>query len=140
MGHKSKTDFDHLRDICLSDADNLEKKAEEYGDSWRQRGGVGAFMMLARKWDRIENTVKEYNWDIFEALAKDPNGIAGVFDDIGDLRRYLLLVEEACTSKHGLILSRVKAAREVVSASLDIKGTPGEMEVGEPDSRYTNQD
>ena len=38
-----------------------------YGDSWKQRG-VGAFMMLARKWDRIENQVKGFKWDVFEAV------------------------------------------------------------------------
>ena len=57
----------NIEKIVLTDVDALEKAEESYGNSWRQRGGVGAFMMLARKWDRI---------------------------DIQDLRRYLLLVEE----------------------------------------------
>ena len=49
-------------------------------------------MMLARKFDRIEKQSKSVNWDIFEA-ATVYNGEEGVLDDIGDLRRYLLLVE-----------------------------------------------
>ena len=49
-------------------------------------------MMLARKLDRIEKQSKSVNWDIFEA-ATVYNGEEGMLDDIGDLRRYLLLVE-----------------------------------------------
>jgi len=29
-------------------------------------------MMLARKWDRIENQVKKENYDVFETILKDP--------------------------------------------------------------------
>jgi hypothetical protein len=49
-------------------------------------------MMLARKWDRIENQAKKENYDIFETIRKDPRE-EGIIDDIRDLRRYLLLVE-----------------------------------------------
>ena len=78
--------------------DELRRKnaPEEYGDSWCKRGGVGAFMMAARKWDRIENTVKQVNWEIFEAVGRDRRP-EGILDDIGDLRRYLLLIEEYVT-------------------------------------------
>ena len=50
-------------------------------------------MMLARKWDRIENQVKKHGWNVFLAMERDrrPEGIA---DDIKDLRCYLLLVED----------------------------------------------
>jgi len=63
-----------------------------YGNSWKKRGGVGAFMMLARKWDRLENQVSRTGWDVFKACTED-NREEGVIDDIRDLRRYLLLVE-----------------------------------------------
>ena len=49
-------------------------------------------MMLARKWDRIENQVKKLGYDVFETALQDPSA-DGILDDIGDLRRYLLLVE-----------------------------------------------
>ena len=65
---------------------------QDYGDSWKKRGGIGAFMMLARKWDRIENQVNDSNYDIFLALEEDGRQ-EGLIDDIRDLRRYLLLVE-----------------------------------------------
>lgn len=70
----------------------LEEAEQSYGDSWKQRGGVGAFMMLARKWDRLEKQVTEYNYDVFQAAAEDMRE-EGILDDISDLRRYLFLVE-----------------------------------------------
>ena len=42
-----------LQTIADSDVVALQEAEKSYGDSWRKRGGVGAFMMLARKWDRI---------------------------------------------------------------------------------------
>lgn len=75
-----------------ADVDGLAKAHISYGDSWKKRGGVGAFMMLARKWDRLENAVKKHGYDIFTAIEGDTRA-EGIMDDIRDLRRYLLLVE-----------------------------------------------
>ena len=86
----------NMEKIVLNDVNALEKAEESYGNSWRQRGGVGAFMMLARKWDRIENQVQAENYDIFSSYKKDTRQ-EGILDDIQDLRRYLLLVEEHIT-------------------------------------------
>jgi hypothetical protein len=77
--------------IAKNDITVLEEKGKTYGDSWKKRGGVGAFMMLARKWDRIENQMQTNGYDIFKC---DPKEKDGLLDDIQDLRRYLLLVEE----------------------------------------------
>lgn len=78
----------------LSDRDVavLAEKSKDYGDSWKKRGGVGAFMMLARKWDRLETQTQRYGWDVFRAIREDQRP-EGILDDIRDLRRYLLLVE-----------------------------------------------
>ena len=57
---------------------------------------MGAFMMLARKWARIENQVSSENYDIFLTYKKNQSQ-EGLLDDIQDLRRYLLLVEEHIT-------------------------------------------
>lgn len=73
--------------------DVLITKEGVYGDSWKKRGGVGAFMMLARKFDRIEIAAKGWEWDIFEAIVNVP----GLLDDIQDLRNYLTLVEDEVT-------------------------------------------
>jgi hypothetical protein len=87
--------------LTVIDHVKLEEAEQSYGDSWKQRGGVGAFMMLARKWDRLEKQVTEQGYDIFQAIAYDGRE-EGVLDDIRDLRRYLFLVEaEVCIGKNG---------------------------------------
>lgn len=85
-----------LEDITKADVIALMEAEKDYGDSWRKRGGVGAFMMLARKFDRLENQTQKYSYDVFEAYAEDTRA-EGILDDIQDLRRYLLLVEEFIT-------------------------------------------
>tara|TARA_R100000781_G_scaffold109611_1_gene74635 strand:+ start:417 stop:683 length:267 start_codon:yes stop_codon:yes gene_type:complete len=83
-----------------SDIETLVEKEEDYGDSWKKRGGIGAFMMLARKWDRIENCLSDRadeRYDIFHAMMQDLRD-DGLLDDIRDLRRYLLLVESEVLS------------------------------------------
>ena len=84
--------LDNLEEIVQEDCASLRESSIHYGDSWKRRGGVGAFMMLARKWDRIENAVRGKSWDVLEAAADDPRP-EGIMDDIQDLRRYLILVE-----------------------------------------------
>ena len=84
-----------LERIVKEDVDGLMDKNDSphgYKDSWKRRGGIGAFMMLARKWDRLENSAKHFGWDIFKALIADRRP-EGLIDDIRDLRRYLELVE-----------------------------------------------
>lgn len=86
------TNFIAIADIATDIVRLLEEKGKFYGDSWRKRGGPGAFMVMARKWDRIENICKEQKYDILEVLAQDSGGIE---DDIKDLIGYLLLILEA---------------------------------------------
>lgn len=94
----SVENYDYIRMLGNKDAEVLEEKGKTYGSSWRQRGGVGAFMMLARKWDRIENQCKELGYDIFRAIAERPEILDEDFlDDLRDLRRYLFLVDAHCT-------------------------------------------
>lgn len=81
-----------VQNLANEDFVKLCRAQESYGNSWKRRGGVGAFMMLARKWDRIENQVGKMKYDVFATIADDPSG-TGIIDDIRDLRRYLLLVE-----------------------------------------------
>lgn len=88
-------DYKHIRELANQDVDTLQRKNEEYGSSWRKRGGIGAFMMLARKWDRLETQCGERGYDIFKAIEDNESG---VLDDIRDLRAYLLLVESRMTA------------------------------------------
>jgi len=78
--------------VARADVTALEKAEESYGDSWKKRGGVGAFMMLARKWDRLEKQVDHARYDVFKAIRQDKRE-EGIIDDVRDLRRYLMLVE-----------------------------------------------
>lgn len=88
-----------LERVAQSDVKALDRAAGSYGDSWKKRGGVGAFIGLSRKWDRLEIQVsKEPVYDIFEHIAKDGRP-EGIIDDIRDLRRYLLLVEAEMLSR-----------------------------------------
>ena len=89
--------------IVNVDVAELTKKNAEYADSWKRRGGVGAFMMAARKWDRIEECARKCNWDIFEVGRRDMRP-EGILDDIADLRRYLLLIEEEIRNDQDLEL------------------------------------
>jgi len=85
--------WETMKKAAQSDLEALKKAETSYGDSWKRRGGVGAFMMLARKFDRVEHQAQKCGWDIFEA-GKIYVGDEGLLDDIRDLRRYLLLTEE----------------------------------------------
>jgi len=84
--------FTKISDLVKQDMEKLKEAEKSYGDSWCKRGGVGAFMMLARKWDRIEQQTVKHTYDIFETIKHDSTD-TGILDDIRDLRRYLLLVE-----------------------------------------------
>ena len=103
--------WEKMKDIAQNDLSALQKAEMSYGDSWRRRGGVGAFMMLARKFDRIEHQSKKHGWDVFEA-GEVYKGEAGLLDDIRDLRRYLLLVEEYILD-HTIMDSVVEEAEDV---------------------------
>lgn len=82
-----------LSEIAENDIKVLHEKGAAYGDSWKKRGGVGAFMMLARKWDRIENICRDkFGYDVIRACLEDTS-TEGMLEQIGDLRRYLALIE-----------------------------------------------
>jgi len=93
----------YLSDIANNDVEHLLEKERTYKGSWKKRGGVGAFMMLARKWDRLENILGDdgvLKYDIFAAIENDLSGEDGtVLAEVRDLRRYLLLVEAEMTSR-----------------------------------------
>jgi hypothetical protein len=102
-----------LQSLADKDVKTLVQKDAEYGSSWKRRVGVGAFMMLARKWDRLETQVTrsslDSKYDIFDCIEQDQGttepapgkAIAtnpvptseSTLETIRDLRRYLLLVE-----------------------------------------------
>ena len=116
--------------LIEDDATGLQQSEITYGDSWKKRGGVGAFMMLARKWDRLENKTAEYGWDVFEAIQND-NRPEGILDDIRDLRRYLLLVEEEMERESDL---RTPIPDEITEGITLPKFTPREEDATDTDA------
>lgn len=79
-----------LQGTVNSIVETLYSKEEQYKGSWQQRGGIGAFMMMARKWDRIEGICREdHKYDVIQAGVANT---ADIKDDIDDLIAYLLLV------------------------------------------------
>lgn len=91
----------HIREIVEADCEMLVLKEATYHGSWKKRGGVGAFMMMARKWDRIENMIKEHGLDIFEAIGNNMDGDDGtILAEIIDLRCYLLLIHAEMESRN----------------------------------------
>jgi hypothetical protein len=85
----------HLQDIANRDVQQTLAKDQTYQGSWQKRGGVGAFMMLARKWDRIESILdRQFKYDVIRGVDADISGADGtVLAEIRDLRSYLMLVE-----------------------------------------------
>src|SRR5690606_1419153 len=74
--------LDYLRAVAESDVRGLRNAEKSYGNSWKRRGGVDTFNMLARKWDRVEKrlaasieadagTSSASPYDIFEHMAAD---------------------------------------------------------------------
>ena len=78
---------DNLTRIAIDIANYVADQDAAYGSSWKRRGGTGAFMVKARKFDRIENQIKDKAYDIF-SKKKDE----GFLDDVNDLIGYLLLI------------------------------------------------
>lgn len=106
----------HLVPIATEDAENIlrDDGAANYAGSWKKRGGIGAFMMLARKWDRIEQRVSlaPFGYDIFAAVEKEERH-EGIINDIRDLRRYLMLVEAYCRQQgHHVALAKLARDKE----------------------------
>jgi hypothetical protein len=85
------TDFHVMRRVAAAICDIVEAKDAAYGSSWKKRGGPGAYMVMARKWDRIENMASKKGWDIFRVLEE---GEGDPKDDVADLIGYLLLIIE----------------------------------------------
>ena len=116
--------MEFLEQVAEADLARVRRKEARYQGSWKKRGGPGAFMMLARKWDRIENQVEDTvvepinphgtmteaaQYDILQhvAIGGHPDGL---LDDIRDLRCYLLLVEAELMAQ-GVVTRLEDAAR-----------------------------
>jgi hypothetical protein len=100
----------YLRDIANYDVEHILEKEKTYKGSWKKRGGVGAWMMAARKIDRIEEMMKVRQHDIF----KDPgDGHDGTpLAEIRDLRRYLLLIESELIAQGQIYIDSIPSSQD----------------------------
>lgn len=108
--------LDQLESIAESDVANIEEKERAYGSSWKRRGGIGAFMMLARKFDRIEQRVSAevpgaQKHNLFQHILADRRA-EPLLDDIRDLRRYLILVEAEMAARGVIEIGTARDNRE----------------------------
>lgn len=114
--------LDQLQAIADGDVANIEEKERAYGSSWKRRGGIGAFMMFARKFDRIEQRVSTEIAATAEAPAAQKHNLfqhiladrraEPLLDDIRDLRRYLVLVEAEMAARGVLEIGTARDNRE----------------------------
>jgi hypothetical protein len=108
--------LDQLAPIAVGDVSNIEEKERAYGSSWKRRGGIGAFMMLARKFDRIEQRVSSevpgaQKHNLFQHIIADRRA-EPLLDDIRDLRRYLILVEAEMAARGVIEIGTARDNRE----------------------------
>lgn len=105
-----------LQPIADGDVSTIEQKERTYGDSWRRNGGIGAFMIFARKWDRIKQRVttalpNAARDNILEHIAADTRA-EPILDDIRDLRQFLLLVEAEMAARGVVQVGTARDDRE----------------------------
>lgn len=119
----------HLHNVATQDVQALTRAAGDYGASFSKRGGVGHFMMMARKWDRMEQAMKNTAlgeppaYDIYARAEKDIRP-EGLIDDIRDLRRYLLLLEAELIARG---IRHEKLEKEKPGTITDVTGNPVRM-------------
>jgi len=105
----------------------VNDKDVQYGSSWRKRGGPGAFMVIARKWDRIEQACEKETakYDIFNVF-KEEDRRETILDDCLDLVGYLLILVE-----HMIEIGHVTGIKELhmsfVSSTPMVESEPSGM-------------
>lgn len=82
--------FEFHPGAAKADCEQIVAKDAAYGGSWHKRGGTGAFHALARKGDRVVSQLELFK--TFER-ARIEDKTESIDDTLGDLRRYLILVE-----------------------------------------------
>lgn len=85
----------HLQAVVDAGVAVIREKTRTYRDSWKKRGGAGAWFTMVRPWDRLENIVARHNGDILAAIeAEGGSGEDGsALACVRDLRNYLTLIE-----------------------------------------------
>lgn len=92
--------IDHVKKLANDIADAVIRKDAEYGGSWLKRGGVGAYFVMIRKFDRLETQCRKFKFDILEAIQDQEPG-EPLVDTIDDAIGYLLLIRSEAIERSG---------------------------------------
>ena len=91
--------MDNLEHVALAGVELIHRKTETYGDSWKRRGGAGAWFTTVRPWDRLEGIVARHEGNVLAAIAADLTGADGsALACVRDIRNYLTLIEAEALS------------------------------------------
>jgi hypothetical protein len=112
------TDMKHLefiQQVLDEDAAGLFAAETNYKGSWKKRGGISAYLMLCRKWDRIENRVesgKTCRTPKGESSAKD--GVSWLLQDMME-RVKRAVRNESCLKLHPEEIKQIIEILEAVT-------------------------
>lgn len=86
--------MDHLEVVAADAVGLIREKTGTYGDSWKRRGGPGAWFTIVRPIDRLEGIAAKFGGDIFEAVRHHPSGDDGTaLACVRDIMNYCILIE-----------------------------------------------
>jgi hypothetical protein len=86
--------MDELDNVVTDAVGLIRHKTATYGDSWKRRGGPGAWFTTVRPWDRLEKIVEHHAGNVFDAIRDDPEGHDGsALACVRDIMNYLILIE-----------------------------------------------
>lgn len=107
LGRDLKTDFDLMRTLANGLVDLAIAKDKAYGASWKRRGGIGAYMTIVRKPDRLEAQMELNGYNIFDVSVAPEDG-ESIDETLRDTVNYCLLV----LTTRELIRKELKALEE----------------------------
>jgi hypothetical protein len=86
--------MDRLGAVVADAVGLIREKSLTYQDSWKRRGGPGAWFTVVRPWDRLETIVAQHGGDIFAAIEADTTGRDGsALACVRDILNYMILIE-----------------------------------------------
>lgn len=114
--------LEHVPAVVVADIATIEAKEKSHGASWKKSGGASAFMIFARKWDRIKARVTQSipatadtpaatAENILEHIPADRR-VEPLLSDIRDLRQYLMLVEAEMAARGAVQVGTARDNRD----------------------------
>lgn len=108
--------------VAAADIATIEAKEKSHAASWKKSGGAAAFMIFARKWDRIKarvsqnipataNTPAASAENVLEHIPPDRR-VEPLLGDIRDLRQYLILVEAEMAARGAVEVGTARDNRD----------------------------